>query len=158
MSNTILRAGNQTKKQMKKEGTAIQAHRTQAALHMGYLLLSFTVLSPLFYRYSVVLSRKNFSKSERGFVGSFCQKQGKTEHPAGFPAGCSGRPSPRPAARPGGTEWSGDRSGNPYFLAFITAFIRFSWSRMLLRMRRLLGVTSSSSSSARNSRHCSRLS
>ena len=35
--------------------------------------------------------------------------------------------------------------------------MRFSWSRMRLRMRRLLGVTSSSSSSARNSRHCSRL-
>ena len=44
-----------------------------------------------------------------------------------------------------------------YFLPRIKAFMRFSWSRMRLRMRRVLGVTSSSSSSARNSRHCSRL-
>ena len=36
--------------------------------------------------------------------------------------------------------------------------MRWLWSRMRLRRRRLLGVTSRSSSSARNSRHCSRLS
>ena len=35
--------------------------------------------------------------------------------------------------------------------------MRWLWSRMRLRMRRFLGVTSRSSSSARNSMHCSRL-
>ncbi len=39
----------------------------------------------------------------------------------------------------------------------MSVFIRRLWSRMLLRRRRFFGVTSRSSSSARNSRHCSRL-
>ena len=43
------------------------------------------------------------------------------------------------------------------YLFLMTVFILRPWSRMLLRRRRLLGVTSRSSSSARNSRHCSRL-
>ena len=43
------------------------------------------------------------------------------------------------------------------FLLPWVAFMRSSLLRIVLRMRRFLGVTSSSSSSARNSRHCSRL-
>src|SRR5699024_4916800 len=39
----------------------------------------------------------------------------------------------------------------------LTCFMRSAWSRMRLRMRRLLGVTSRSSSSLKYSRHCSRL-
>ena len=43
------------------------------------------------------------------------------------------------------------------FLLPCVAFMRSSLLSIVLRMRRFLGVTSSSSSSARNSRHCSKL-
>ncbi|CAN4026429.1 PrgI family protein, partial [Dysosmobacter welbionis] len=58
--------------------------------------------------------------------------------------------APAPSRGPGPMQW-------PVYFLPCSAFMRFSWSRMALRIRRLLGVTSSSSSSARNSRHCSRL-
>ena len=61
------------------------------------------------------------------------------------PASCPGgkRTGPAPSRGPGPMQW-------PVYFLPCSAFMRFSWSRMALRIRRLLGVTSSSSSSARN--------
>src|SRR5699024_5009972 len=61
----------------------------------------------------------------------------------------------REAPIQGASRW---HLGNRNYLFLLRAFIRCSWFRICLRMRRLLGVTSSSSSGARNSRQPSRLS
>ena len=60
-----------------------------------------------------------------------------------------------PAGSPAATCPVRPRAGYFFLLA---CFIRSSLDRIALRMRMLLGVTSTSSSSAMNSKHCSRLS
>lgn len=57
---------------------------------------------------------------------------------------------------PFGSAYAPSETFIPYFLK--RAFMRWLLSRICLRIRRLFGVTSSSSSSARNSRQSSRLS